>query len=45
LTQLPEVDAVESDLEEKMVVVHCRDGIMGTSDIREAVERDGFPVA
>ena len=45
LTQLPEVDAVESDLEEKVVVVHYRDGIMGTSDIREAVMRAGFPVA
>jgi len=44
LNQLPEVETVDGDLQEKVVVVRYRDGETAPDNIREVVNQAGFPV-
>jgi copper chaperone CopZ len=42
--RLPEVEAVDGDLEEKIVTVRYRDGRGAPDKIRHAIDEAGFPV-
>jgi len=44
VTRLPEVEKVGGDLQEKLVIVHYRDGQTAPDEIREAINEAGFPV-
>ncbi len=43
VTRLPEVEAVEGDLEKKLVTIYYRDGRGAPDDIRHAIDEAGFP--